>query len=134
MRRLFLAVCASLLLIGACGSGPASDRPAPSTSAAATFDPSGLYDFVATMGADSRTGTLEFERTGNGFEGEAWLEGEGDPARIVSGSIAGNHVILNGIVGMNDVTFEIDFTGGTFAGTITAGDNVIGVTGTKRTE
>ena len=136
MRRLFVALCAFLLLIGACSSTPSSEpTPAPAAAAAVpAFDPSGMYDFVATMGSESRTGTLEFERTANGFEGEAWLEGEGDPARIVAGGQTGNHVVLNALVGMNDVTFELDFTGATFAGTITAGDATIDVTGTKRAQ
>ena len=137
MRLIASAVAVSLTVVAAACSSTTGYDPAPSPTTSATtttaFDPSGMYDFVASMGAETRTGTLEIERSAaNGFEGEAWLEGEGDPARIVSGGVTGNHVILNGIVGMNDVTFEIDFTGNTFAGTITAGDNVIDVTGTRR--
>lgn len=133
MRRLFVTLCAGLLLIGACSSSPTPDTtPAPAPAAAVAFDPSGMYDFVATMGMESRTGTLQITRTANGFEGEAWIEGEGDPARIVGGGVTGSHVVLNALVGMNDVTFALDFTGTTFAGTITAGDAVIDVTGTKR--
>lgn len=131
MRRIAsLATAALSVFILACSSTPSSD-PTPTPTA---FDPSGMYDFVARMGAESRTGTLEIERTANGFGGEAWLEGEGDPAQIVSGSAVGNHVILNGLVGMKDVTFELDFTGSTFAGTIMAGDNEIAVTGTRRAD
>ena len=135
MRRISAFVPAVLsIFVLACSSAPDTDStPTPTTVASAALDPSGMYDFVATMGGESRTGTLEIERSAaNGFTGEAWLEGEGDPAQIVSGSIVGNHVLLNALVGMNDITFELDFTGAAFAGTITAGDQVIDVTGTKR--
>lgn len=135
MRRIssFISAALSIFLL-ACGSTPAADSsPTPANAPSAAVDPSGMYDFVATMGAESRTGTLEIARSAaHGFTGEAWLEGEGDPAQIVSGSIVGNHVLLNALVGMNDITFELDFTGSTFAGTITAGDQMIDVTGTKR--
>src|SRR5688500_16818072 len=133
MRRISSFVSAVLsIFVLACSSAPATDStPTPAANtASAALDPSGMYDFVATMGAESRTGTLEIARSAaHGFTGEAWLEGEGDPAQIVSGSIVGNHVLLNALVGMNDITFELDFTGSAFAGTITAGDDTIDVTG-----
>jgi hypothetical protein len=135
MRNTTRALAASLLLLtAACSRNvEASSEPVPAASTA--FDPVGLYDFVATMGIETRTGTLEIERNDTGgLRGEAWLEGEPDPAVIESGAVAGNHVQLTAFVGGgNQVTFELDFTGTTaFSGTIVAGGDVINVTGTRR--
>ena len=124
-------IAAALLLLStSCGRNvQAESEPAPTA-----VDPVGMYDFVATLGAESRTGTLEIRRNDTGgLRGEAWLEGEPDPAIIESGAVTGNHVALYAFVGGgNQITFELDFTGAAFAGTITAGDETIAVTGTRR--
>jgi len=125
---------ASVLVASACSRGvQAESEPSPAASTA--LDPVGMYDFTATMGADSRTGTLEITRgDAGGLRGEAWLEGEPDPAIIESGAVAGNHVQLTAFVeGTNQVTFELDFAGSSFTGVIVAGGEQISVTGSRRT-
>ena len=103
---------------------------------AAAVDPVGMYDFQASMGIEVRTGTLEIERNAEGnLVGEAWLEGEGDPAIIESVVVTGNHVDAYAFVnGSLPVTFALDFTDSTFAGTITAGDQAIAVDGQRRAQ
>ena len=103
---------------------------------AAAVDPIGTYDFQASLGIEVRTGTLEIERNAEGnLVGEAWLEGEGDPAVIESVVINGNHVDAYAYVnGSMPVTFALDFTGETFAGVITAGDDAIDVDGQRRAQ
>ena len=120
-----LSVALSLLAIGAVDG-----------VAQSAVDPVGMYDFVATLGIEDRTGTLEIERNEAGvLVGEAWLEGEGDPALIESGVVNGNHVDLHAFVnGALMVTFALDFTDGNFDGTITAGDESIEVVGTRRAQ
>lgn len=140
MRKATAVLAASLVLLTAACSrnvGVASD-PAPAAAttpaAASAFDPSGMYDFVAQFGGQSHSGTLEIERAPTtGFRGEAWLEGESDPAIIHSGSVTDRHVVLNGTVGGNDVVFELDFDGAGFSGVIIAGGDTVPVTGTRRT-
>ena len=127
---LALAVTAS-----ACSRNVEADSE-PRPAAAATLDPSGLYDFTATFGDETRTGTLQINRNAAGeYSGEAWLEGEPDPAIIDNAVIAGNHVVLNAWVGgTNAIRFELDFAGSAFSGTIHAGDQAVAVTGTRRAQ
>ena len=134
-----VSMVAGLALVACSGNEPSAD-PAPvapqgpAPAAVAGFDPVGMYDFVATMGMDDRTGTLEITRNAEGgLRGEAWLEGEPDPAIIESGAVAGNHVQLIAFVGGgNQVTFELDFEGTGFSGVINAGGQAIEVDGTRR--
>ena len=130
-----IAIRSSLVLLSiaaiGCGSATAqsAEPPAPTP-----VDPVGMYDFEAKLGADVRTGTLEITRNAEGgLRGEAWLEGEPDPAIIESGAVSGNHVQLTAFVGGGmPVTFELDFAGAGFTGAVTAGDQTIELTGTRR--
>lgn len=142
MKKTISTLAAGLLLFAAaCSSNAAPEQPAAPAGPAspapeatvAAVDPAGMYDFIATMGAQTRTGTLEIRNEPQGIRGEAWLEGESDPAIIGTGSVTGNHVVLDAYVGNGmDVTFALDFTGSSFTGTISAGGDVIDVTGTRR--
>ena len=117
------------LATAACSSAPSSsDSPAP-------FDPVGMYDFTATLGSDTREGTLEIVRTAAGLDGEAWLTGEPQPALADSVTVRGSHVVLYMLVGGGDpVNFDIQFAGPAFAGVIVAGMDSIGVTGQRRAQ
>ena len=120
----------------ACSSASAQSDSTPAPASAAAFDPTGFYDFEATLGIEVRTGTLEFERNAEGhLVGEAWLEGEGDPAIIESVVVSGNHVDAYAFVnGSTPVTFALDFTGSAFSGTIDAGGQSIAVDGQRRAQ
>ena len=124
----------SLVLVAAACSRNAEATVDPAPSAAPAFDPSGMYDFLAELGIEVRTGTLEIERTpATGFRGEAWLQGEGNPAIIESGTVSGRHVVLNAFAGGTQVVFELDFDGAGFSGVAIAGEDTITLTGTRRT-
>ena len=126
MRTTILFTAFAAASFAACSGTPAPAAPAP-------FDPAGMYDFTATMGSDTRSGTLELERNAAGhMVGEAWLEGEPDPALIESAVIAGSHVDLYAHVGANAINFSLDFNGPAFSGIIDAGGDTIQVTGTRR--
>lgn len=130
------------LALAACSGNESTAEPAPvaprapAAPAVTGLDPVGTYDFVATMGIESRTGTLEITRSPEGgLRGEAWLEGESDPAIIESGAVSGNHVQLVAFVnGSNQVTFELDFEGTGFSGVINAGGDMIDVDGTRKAQ
>jgi hypothetical protein len=124
------------LALVALGAGEVQAQAPATDTAAPAVDPIGTYDFQATLGIEMRTGTLEIERNEAGdLVGEAWLEGEGDPAIIESVVINGLHVDMYAVVnGSMPVTFALDFTGTEFAGTITAGDQTIDVDGQRRAE
>ena len=136
MRKATPFLVLLFLFATACSSASAQTdaTPAPAAAAEADIDPVGMYDFVATLGIEARTGTLEIVRNDDGgLRGEAWLEGEGDPAVIESGAVAGNHVSLFAFVGGGtQVTFELDFEGNEFSGVITADGQAIEVDGTRR--
>lgn len=102
-----------------------------------SVDPVGMYDFIATLGIEMRTGTMEIAPDDEGaLIGEVWLQGESDPAIIDNVVVTGNHVqILAYVNGQLPVTFELDFDGANaFTGTVTAGDDSIVIDGTRRTE
>ena len=129
MKKLIWTLVTTIFVLAVPSAGRAQEAPAP------PVDPSGMYDFTAQLGIEVRTGTLEIERTADGWDGEAWLEGEGDPALIESGTVSGNHVVLNALVGGgNNVVFELDFTDEGFAGVIIAGGDVISIEGVRRAE
>ena len=117
------------LAAAACSSATSqSDAPAP-------IDPVGMYDFTATLGSDTREGTLEIVRTPAGLDGEAWLTGEPEPALADSVTVRGSHVVLYMLVGGGDpVNFDIQFAGPSFTGVIVAGMDSIGVTGQRRAQ
>ena len=127
MKKLIWTLAASIFVLAVPSKGGAQEAVAP-------VDPSGMYDFVAVLGIEARTGTLEVTQTADGWDGEVWLEGEGDPALIESGTVTGNHVVLNAVVGPNPITFELDFTDDRFTGVVNAGGDVITMEGTKRAE
>ena len=118
-----------LLLAAACSrSATVESEPAPA------LDPAGMYDFVASVGGESRNGTLELERTATGWEGEGWLDGEADPALVDSATINGSHVTVYAMVdGEDEIIFDMDFAGrNSFTGIIMAGAQSVNVTGTRR--
>lgn len=127
---LFLVVFAA-----ACGRGyPQEDGdPTPSSSASA-LDPVGMYDFTATLGSESRTGTIDIRRTENGYGGQATLEGESDAAILDSLRVDGNRMVIDLTVSGGPVVFELDFTGAAFTGFIFADEDAISVTGAKRAD
>ena len=142
MKPMRLMSMVAALALVACSSNEPAAEPAPATpqapaaSAVTGLDPVGMYDFVATMGIETRTGTLEITRNAEGgLRGEGWLEGESEPAVIESGAVSGQHVQLTAFVGGgNQVTFELDFEGTGFSGVITAGGQTIEVDGTRRAQ
>ncbi len=132
-------LCLLGIALVACSRNPDPEYAPDAAAAPAVsgFDPVGFYDFTATLGIEDRTGTLEITRDANGgLGGEAWLDGEGDPAVIESGAVTGNNVqLLARVGGSNEVTFNLDFTGSSFEGTITAGgDQTIAVSGQRRAQ
>lgn len=134
MRKATAVLATSLVLVAAACSRNVEGASGPAPAAATVFDPSGMYDFLAEVGIQARTGTLEIERVPTtGFRGEAWLEGEGQPAIVQSGTVTDHHVVLNASVGGNiQVKFELDFAGAGFSGVIIADGDTVGVTGTRR--
>ena len=134
MRRVTPLVVLILLSATACANAAARSEPTPAPAASNELDPVGMYDFVASLGIEARTGTLQIQRSDTGgLRGEAWLEGEGDPAMIQSGAVSGNHVSLFALVqGSLQVSFELDFAGTAFSGLIIAGGDSIAVDGTRR--
>ncbi|HUF12721.1 MAG TPA: hypothetical protein VMN78_06465 [Longimicrobiales bacterium] len=134
MRKATAVLATSLLLVAAACSRNVEEASDPAPAAATEFDPSGMYDFLAEVGIVARTGTLEIERAPTtGFRGEAWLEGEGQPAIIESGTVTDRHVVLNATVGGGTrLKFELDFAGAGFSGVVSAGGDTIAVTGTRR--
>ena len=122
-----------LSLTAACGgAGPAAE-PTPQPAAVSSLDPSGMYDFTATMGGQARTGTLLIERTADGWAGEARLTGEDEPAILHDLTVEDDVVVIDLNVSGQPVTFEVKFTGDTFAGLIFADTEAIDVTGRRRT-
>ena len=115
----------------------ATDPSAQAVAGAAMqIDPVGMYDFVATLGIEDRTGTLEIVRDEAGaYGGEARVQDENAPAIIESGTVEGSHVALVAWVnGSIEVRFDLDFAGDGFEGTITANGQAIDVVGTRRAQ
>lgn len=134
MRTNATVLVLSLAVLAAgCGGGyaEAESGPAPSVSAA-TLDPVGRYDFTASLGGETRTGTIEIARTANGYGGSATLEGESHAAVIDSVRVTGNHMVINLTVPGDPIVFELNFTGAAFTGFILAGGDVVDVFGAKR--
>ena len=131
MRTTTLLFALSLAgLTAACGG---REVAVESVAPAAAMDPVGMYDFTATLGSESRTGTIHIHATpSGGYGGEATLEGESDAATIQNVRVEGNRLIIDASPPGQDVTFELDFTGNTFSGLIFAGGDAIPVTGAKR--
>ncbi|HEX6589505.1 MAG TPA: hypothetical protein VF039_10815 [Longimicrobiales bacterium] len=130
MNAVRLALVAAALTIGAVG-------PVTGQATAEAVDPVGMYDFIATLGIEMRTGTMEITPDAEGaMAGEVWLEGESDPAVIDDVVVTGSHVqILAYVNNSLPVTFELDFAdANTFEGTVTAGNDSIVIDGTRRTE
>ena len=123
------------LIAAALTAGAAA--PAAAQATASAVDPVGMYDFIATLGIEMRTGTMEIAPDAEGaLMGEVWLEGESDPAIIDNVVVTGSHVqILAYVNNSLPVTFELDFAdANTFEGTVTAGNDSIVIDGTRRTE
>lgn len=99
-------------------------------------DPIGSYDFIATLGIEMRTGTIEIHPTEDGFEGEVRLQGESDAAVIDDVVVTGQRVEIQAFVnGSLPVTIAMDFTGpDVFTGTIAVPDDSIVIDGSRRTE
>ena len=116
-----------LAFAGACAHAPANP-PAP-------IDPVGVYDFVATMGSDERTGTLEIERTAAGLDAEAWVTGEPNAALADSIAVDGSRVFIRTYIGGGDrVDFDLQFAGDAFTGDIVVGLDSIDVRGQRRAQ
>ena len=127
MTRLTTSALLALALAGC------SSAPPPPRAPAAPIDPVGMYDFVAALGTDERTGTLEIERTANGLGAEAWLTGESQPALSDSVVVNGSRVTFRAYVGGGDeVNFDLDFEGAVFRGVIVVGLDSISVQGQRR--
>ena len=127
MTRLTASALLALALTGCSSSAP------PPRAAPEPIDPVGMYDFVAALGTDERTGTLEFERIASGLRAEAWLTGESQPALSDSVVVNGSRVTFRAYVGGGDeVNFDLDFEGAAFRGVIVAGLDTITVRGQRR--
>lgn len=116
----------------ACGGRQvAVESAAP--AAVATLDPVGMYDFTATLGGETRTGTIHIQPTSSGgYGGEARLEGEPQPAPIDSVRVDGDRMVINASPSGQNVIFELEFAGSSFTGFVFAGDDAVPLTGTKR--
>ena len=127
MKKIRMMVALAAALLGGAGAVEAQASAAP-------VDPVGMFDFEASMGIEARTGTLEIGRNAEGqLVGEAWLQGESEPAVINGGTISGRHVELNALVSNSlPVAFVLDFDGDEFAGIIVANSDTITVIGTRR--
>ena len=130
MRRIASSAALVLLVLAAACSRnvEASSEPAPSS------DPVGTYDFTASMGGITQTGTLVIQRNDAGtLGGYATIDGEPEPAAVNSVTQTGSRLV----VGLtppdgSEVTITMDFTGSTFTGNAAAHGQTIPLTGSKR--
>lgn len=118
-------------LAAACGSRPVPMESGPAATAA-SLDPVGTYDFTVSLGAETRSGMIEVQRTDGGYGGVGRLEGETESAVIDSVSVDGRRMIIYMTAPGESVTFEMDFTGASFTGFVFAGEDAVPLTGSKR--
>ena len=127
------AAVASIVLLAACSRGyEAESEPAPAASSAA-LDPVGVYDFSASMGGMTRTGTLTVTRTDTGYGGEATVEGESQPATITGARVEGNVITVEVLPpnGGGMIDFVMTMSGSTFTGNVVVEGQTLPITGTK---
>lgn len=131
MMRLVLVLVLAATTASCGGREVAVQSTAP--VAVTTLDPVGMYDFTASLGTETRNGTIDIRQSAAGrYIGEARLEGESDPAVIDSVQVSGNRMIIDATPPGTSVTFELEFTGSDFTGFAFADGDAIPLTGSKR--
>lgn len=137
MKRTTLA---TLALLAACAPAAGPQPPAPdptpapaAPAAAATLNPVGTYAFTAFGGGEEvARGTIQITGQPGAYGGRIHVEDEGEEAAITRVTVEGQQMTVNADTPDGPMTITMTFTGDSFLGRWSVGDERGDIRGQRR--